>query len=257
MEYLKWSHNDFVATITIERPPANALSSGVLKELSAVLDEVEDNSDVRVILIHGEGRFFSAGADIKEFTTIESGEDFSSLAAYGQNLFERMEKFPKPIIAAIHGAALGGGLELAMGCHFRLVADNAKLGLPELQLGLIPGFAGTQRLPRYVGTARAAEMLFTSDPITGLEAVQYGLANHAFPEEQLLENAYNMAKKIAKKSPGSIKAAIELLNFGKTGQFYEGVKKEAELFGEVFVSEDGKEGISAFINKREPNFTGK
>ncbi|EWG10465.1 enoyl-CoA hydratase [Cytobacillus firmus] len=257
MEYLNWSHKDFVATITIERPPANALSSGVLKELSAVLDEVEDNNDVRVILIHGEGRFFSAGADIKEFTTIESGEDFSSLATYGQNLFERMEKFPKPIIAAIHGAALGGGLELAMGCHFRLVAENAKLGLPELQLGLIPGFAGTQRLPRYVGAARAAEMLFTSDPITGLEAVQYGLANHAYPEEQLLENAYKMAKKIAKKSPGSIKAAIELLNFGKTGQFYEGVKKEAELFGEVFVSEDGKEGISAFINKREPNFTGK
>ncbi|MBX9973267.1 enoyl-CoA hydratase [Cytobacillus firmus] len=257
MEYLKWSHQDLVATITIERPPANALSSGLLKELSAVLDEVEDNGKIRVILIHGEGRFFSAGADIKEFTTIESGEDFSNLATYGQDLFERMEKFPKPIMAAIHGAALGGGLELAMGCHFRLVAENAKLGLPELQLGLIPGFAGTQRLPRYVGAARAAEMLFTSDPITGLEAVQYGLANHAYPEEQLLDNAYNMAKKIAKKSPGSIKAAIELLNYGKTGQFYEGVKKEAELFGEVFVSEDGKEGISAFIEKREPNFTGK
>ncbi|KON86816.1 enoyl-CoA hydratase [Sporosarcina globispora] len=257
MEYLKWSHQDFVATITIERPPANALSSGLLKELSAVLDEVENNEEIRVILIHGEGRFFSAGADIKEFTTIESGEDFSNLATYGQDLFERMEKFPKPIIAAIHGAALGGGLELAMGCHFRLVAENAKLGLPELQLGLIPGFAGTQRLPRYVGAARAAEMLFTSDPITGLEAVQYGLANHAYPEEQLLDNAYNMAKKIAKKSPGSIKAAIELLNYGKSGQFYEGVKKEAELFGEVFVSEDGKEGISAFIEKREPNFTGK
>lgn len=257
MEYLKWSHQDFVATITIERPPANALSSGLLKELSAVLDEVENNEEIRVILIHGEGRFFSAGADIKEFTTIKSGDDFSSLATYGQDLFERMEKFPKPIIAAIHGAALGGGLELAMGCHFRLVAENAKLGLPELQLGLIPGFAGTQRLPRYVGAARAAEMLFTSDPITGLEAVQYGLANHAYPEEQLLDNAYSMAKKIAKKSPGSIKAAIELLNYGKTGQFYEGVKKEAELFGEVFVSEDGKEGISAFIEKREPSFTGK
>ncbi|MDM5228931.1 enoyl-CoA hydratase [Cytobacillus sp. NJ13] len=257
MEYLKWSQQDLVATITIERPPANALSSGLLKELSAVLDEVEDNEEIRVILIHGEGRFFSAGADIKEFTTIESGEDFSNLANFGQDLFERMEKFPKPIMAAIHGAALGGGLELAMGCHFRLVAENAKLGLPELQLGLIPGFAGTQRLPRYVGAARAAEMLFTSDPITGLEAVQYGLANHAYPEEQLLDNAYNMAKKIAKKSPGSIKAAIELLNYGKTGQFYEGVKKEAELFGEVFVSEDGKEGISAFIEKREPNFTGK
>lgn len=257
MEYLKWSHQDMVATITIERPPANALSSGLLKEMSAVLDEIEPNEEIRVILIHGEGRFFSAGADIKEFTTIESGDAFSSLSTYGQDLFERMEKFPKPIMAAIHGAALGGGLELAMGCHFRLVAENAKLGLPELQLGLIPGFAGTQRLPRFVGAARAAEMLFTSDPITGLEAVQYGLANHAYPEEELLENAYKMAKKIAKKSPGSIKAAIELLNYGKTGQFYEGVKREAELFGEVFVSKDGKEGISAFIEKREPNFTGQ
>lgn len=257
MEYLKWSHQEMVATITIERPPANALSSGLLKELSAVLDEIEPNEEIRVVLIHGEGRFFSAGADIKEFTTIESGEDFSNLSTYGQELFERMEYFPKPIIAAIHGAALGGGLELAMGCHFRLVSETAKLGLPELQLGLIPGFAGTQRLPRFVGTARAAEMLFTSEPITGLEAVQYGLANHAYPEEELLENAYKMAKKIAKKSPGSIKAAIELLNYGKTGQFYEGVKKEAELFGEVFISKDGKEGISAFIEKREPKFTGQ
>lgn len=257
MEFLNWSYQDMVATITINRPPANALSSGVLKELSAVLDEIESNDDIRVVLIHGEGRFFSAGADIKEFTTIETGAAFAKLSTYGQDLFERMERFPKPIIAAIHGAALGGGLELAMGCHFRLVADNAKLGLPELQLGLIPGFAGTQRLPRYVGDARAAEMLFTSDPITGLEAVQYGLANHAYPESELLENAYKMAKKIAKKSPVSIKAAIELLNYTKTDSFQEGVKKEAELFGEVFVSNDGKEGISAFIEKREPNFTGK
>ncbi len=257
MEYLKWSNQDMVATITIERPPANALSSGLLKELSAVLDEIEANNEIRVILIHGEGRFFSAGADIKEFTTIKTEDDFSKLSTYGQELFERMETFPKPIIAAIHGAALGGGLELAMGCHFRLVAENAKLGLPELQLGLIPGFAGTQRLPRLVGTAKAAEMLFTSDPITGLEAVQYGLANHAYPESELLENAYNIAKKIAKKSPVSIKAAIDLLNYSKPKEYFEGVKMEAKLFGDVFVSEDGKEGISAFIEKREPKFTGK
>ena len=257
MDYLKWSDQDMVATITIERPPANALSSGLLKELAAVLDEIEANDEIRVILIHGEGRFFSAGADIKEFTTIETGDDFSKLSTYGQELFERMETFPKPIIAAIHGAALGGGLELAMGCHFRLVAENAKLGLPELQLGLIPGFAGTQRLPRLVGTAKAAEMLFTSDSITGLEAVQYGLANHAYPERELLENAYNMAKKIAKKSPVSIKATIDLLNYSKTKEYFEGVKMEAKLFGDVFVSEDGKEGISAFIEKREPKFTGK
>lgn len=257
MEYLTWSHERLVATITIQRPPANALSSGVLKELSVVLDEIEFNKEIRVALIHGEGRFFSAGADIKEFTSIESGADFAKLASLGQDLFDRMEKFPKPIIAAIHGAALGGGLELAMACHFRLVSENAKLGLPELQLGLIPGFAGTQRLPKYVGVARAAEMLFTSDPITGLEAVQCGLANHAYPEEELLGHAYDMAKKIAKKSPLSIKSAIQLLNYAKTEEYYAGVKKEAELFGEVFMSNDGKEGIQAFMEKREPIFKGE
>lgn len=251
---LKWSHEDLVATITIQRPPANALSSGVLKELSTVLDEIEFNKEIRVVLIHGEGKFFSAGADIKEFTSFKSRASFSELAGLGQDLFDRMEKFPKPIIAAIHGAALGGGLELAMACHFRLVSANAKLGLPELSLGLIPGFAGTQRLPKYVGVARAAEMLFTSDTITGLEAVQYGLANHAYPEEELLEQAYYMAKKIAKKSPLSLRSAIHLLNFAKTEEFYAGVKKEAELFGEVFMSKDAKEGIKAFMEKRDPSF---
>jgi enoyl-CoA hydratase len=257
VEYLKWSNQDRVATITLERPPANALSSGLLRELSQVLDEIEGNDDVRVIVIHGEGRFFSAGADIKEFTTVDSSEGFSKLGKFGQDLFDRMEKFPKPIIASIHGAALGGGLELAMACHIRLVSETAKLGLPELQLGLIPGFAGTQRLPKYVGVARAAEMLFTSEPITGLEAVQYGLANHAYPENEVLENAYKLAGKIAKKSPVSIKAAIQLLNYAKSAEFYDGSNKEAELFGEVFVSKDAKEGITAFIEKREPSFTGE
>ncbi|WML59528.1 enoyl-CoA hydratase [Neobacillus sp. PS2-9] len=257
MEYLKWSNQNRIATITIQRPPANALSSGLLRELSAVLDEIEPNRDIRVIVIHGEGRFFSAGADIKEFTTVTSSEGFANLGKFGQDLFDRMEKFPKPIIAAIHGAALGGGLELAMACHIRLVSENAKLGLPELQLGLIPGFAGTQRLPKYVGVARAAEMLFTSEPITGVEAVQYGLANHAYPESEVLEQAYILAEKIAKKSPGSISATIQLLNFAKTEEFYEGSQKEAELFGQVFVSNDAKEGIQAFLEKREPHFKGE
>lgn len=257
MEFLNWSHEEMIATIKINRPPANALSAGLIQELGKVLDEIEPNEDIRVVLIHGEGRFFSAGADIKEFTAVESSDDFSKLGVNGQNLFDRMENFPKPIIAAIHGAALGGGLELAMACHFRLVTESAKLGLPELQLGIIPGFAGTQRLPRYVGVARAAEMMFTSDPITGTEAVQYGLANHAYPEEELFDKAYKMAQKIAKKSPLAIKATIELLNFTKTKEFYSGVKREAELFGEVFVTEDAKEGISAFIEKREPNFKGR
>ncbi|WML40778.1 enoyl-CoA hydratase [Neobacillus sp. OS1-2] len=257
MEYLKWSYQESIATITIQRPPANALSSGLLRELSAILDEIEPNREIRVIVIHGEGRFFSAGADIKEFTTVTSSGDFANLGKFGQDLFDRMERFPKPIIAAIHGAALGGGLELAMACHIRYVSETAKLGLPELQLGLIPGFAGTQRLPKYVGVARAAEMLFTSEPITGLEAVEYGLATRAFPETDVLEQAYQLAGKIAKKSPVSIGAAIQLLNYAKTEEFYEGTKKEAELFGKVFISNDAKEGIQAFLEKREPNFKGE
>lgn len=257
MKFLKWSYKDKIATITIQCPPANALSTGLLKELSSVLDEIEPNRDIKVILIHGDGRFFSAGADIKEFTTIETSEGFSQLSKFGQDLFDRIEKFPKPIIAAVHGAALGGGLELAMACHIRLVTEKAKLGLPELQLGVIPGFAGTQRMPRLIGVARAAEMLFTSEPISGLVAVQYGLANHAYSEHELLPHAYVLAKKIAAKSTESLKAAIQLINFATTKEFYEGTAKEAELFGGIFMSTDGKEGIQAFIEKRVPHFTGE
>jgi enoyl-CoA hydratase len=257
LEYLSWSYKDQIATITLQRPPANALSQGMLRELSRVLDEIETNDQIRVLVVHGDGRFFSAGADIKEFTTFDHQEDFTKLSRVGQDLFERMENFPKPIIAAIHGAALGGGLELAMACHIRLVSENAKLGLPELQLGLVPGFGGSQRLPKYVGTAKAAEILFTSEPITGVQAVQFGLANQAYPENEVFEKAFSMAKKIAQKSPISLKAAIELLNYSKTNRFYDGVNKEAELFGRVFMSDDGKEGIQAFIEKRSPNFQGK
>ncbi|MCM3357725.1 MULTISPECIES: enoyl-CoA hydratase [unclassified Psychrobacillus] len=257
MEFLSWNVENHVATVTLNRPPANALARGVILEVNSLLDEVEHDDNVRVILLKGEGRFFSAGADIKEFTTVTSGEEFSKLASSGQTIFERVETFSKPIIAAIHGAALGGGLELAMSCHIRLVAENAKLGLPELQLGLIPGFAGTQRLPRYVGFAKAAEMLLTSDPISGKDAAVYGLANHAYPEEELFEKAGELAAKIAKKSPVAVKAALEMLQYVKPASYHEGVKAEANAFGTVFVSEDAKEGISAFIEKRQPDFKGK
>lgn len=257
MEFLSWKAEDGVAIITIARPPANALSRGIIAEVNAVLDEVENDDTVRVLVLHGEGRFFSAGADIKEFTEVVSGDEFSKLASNGQQVFERVETFSKPIIAAIHGAALGGGLELAMSCHLRFVTESAKLGLPELQLGLIPGFGGTQRLPRYVGVAKAAEMMFTSEPISGTEAVQWGLANRAFTDESLLEETLKVAKKIAKKSPVALKAAIQTLQYAKHASFYEGIEAEAKSFGTVFVSEDAKEGIQAFIAKREPVFTGK
>ena len=256
MEFLNVSIEDGVAVATINRPPANALSRTLILEVDALLSQLENDVAVRVIVLHGEGRFFSAGADIKEFTSVTSRQEFSKLATKGQEVFERLERFHKPVIAAIHGAALGGGLELAMGCHMRFVTENAKLGLPELQLGLIPGFAGTQRLPRYVGMAKAAEMLLTSEPITGKEAVQYGLANKAFSDEELLPKTMELAKKIAKKSPGAMKAALEMLQFAKPASFYEGVQAEANLFGEVFVSKDAKEGIQAFMEKREPKFKG-
>ncbi|TYS19683.1 enoyl-CoA hydratase [Rossellomorea vietnamensis] len=257
MQYLSFKIENQAAFVTIQRPPANALASDLIIELDELMDELEKNEEARVILLHGEGRFFSAGADIKEFTKVESGEDFSKLSKRGQDLFERMENFPKPIIAAIHGAALGGGLELAMGCHIRLVGENAKLGLPELQLGLVPGFAGSQRLAKFVGSAKAAEMLLTSEPISGKEAVQWGLANRAYPDDEVLQHAKEMAFRIAKKSPVAMKAALELLSFSKHERFYEGVRREAELFGDVFVSEDGQEGIKAFIEKRTPEFKGR
>lgn len=257
MEFLSVSIEDGIAVATINRPPANALSRALILEVDELLDLVENDEAVRVVVLHGEGRFFSAGADIKEFTSVTSGEEFSKLAANGQEVFERLECFSKPVIAAIHGAALGGGLELAMGCHMRFVTGNAKIGLPELQLGLIPGFAGTQRLPRYVGMAKAAEMLLTSDPISGEEAVQYGLANKAFSEEEMLPKTMEIAKKIAKKSPVAVKAALSMLQYTKPSTYYEGVKAESNSFGEVFVSEDAKEGIQAFMEKREPIFKGK
>ncbi|MBU8905109.1 enoyl-CoA hydratase [Desertibacillus haloalkaliphilus] len=257
MENLLLKKENHIAIVTLNRPPANALSGAVLNDLSAALDEVEQDTDIKVVVLNGEGRFFAAGADIKEFTTVKSGAEFTELAKKGQQLFDRIEQFSKPVIAAIHGAALGGGLELAMACHIRLATEDVKLGLPELQLGLIPGFAGSQRLPRLVGTAKAAEMILTSEPITGKEALSLGLINCIHSEQALNEEALKLAEKIAQKSAVSIKFALELLTYAKDQNFEKGVAKEAELFGEAFESEDGQEGIYAFIEKRKPAFKNK
>lgn len=257
MKFITVTKEGNAAFLKMERPPANALSRQMVEELSEAFEQLGHDQETRAVLLYGEGRFFSAGADIKEFTTVEDGNAFSELARAGQKALEKIEQFPKPVVAAIHGAALGGGLELAMACHIRLVSEDAKLGLPELKLGLIPGFAGTQRLPRYVGTAKAAEMLFTGEPITGKEAVEWGLANRAYPEEKLLEKAKEMVFKIADKSPLSLQAAIELLYQYKDGDYGDALMLEAKKFGELFETKDGKEGIRAFVEKREPVFTGE
>ena len=246
-----------VAYLTIQSPPANALSSQLIKDLNEFLGEIEEDDNVKAIIIHGEGRFFSAGADIKEFTSLQAHSDYQELAKNGQRVFQRLEDFQIPVIAAIHGAALGGGLELAMACHIRIVGENAKLGLPELSLGIIPGFAGTQRLPRYVGTSKAYEMILSGEPITGRDAAAFGLANRAVQDDSVWTEATQLAKTIAAKSKPTIHQIMKLVNYTRSDKFLAGMEAEAAAFGTVFGSEDAKEGIQAFIEKRKPDFKDK
>ncbi|WP_205601119.1 enoyl-CoA hydratase [Virgibacillus sp. Bac330] len=246
--------NHSIAYVTIQSPPANALSSILLKDLEAVLNKIEEDPSIKAIVLKGEGKFFSAGADIKEFTALQQASDYESMAKRGQDLFARMETFHIPIIASIHGAALGGGLELAMACHMRIVTKEAKLGLPEITLGIIPGFAGTQRLPHFVGSAKAYEMILTGEPINGEEAYSYGLANKVVEANALDEEVKQLAEKIVSKSKLTIQQIMRLIPYAKTSLFAEGVSEEAKAFGEIFGSEDAKEGVQAFIEKRKPNF---
>ncbi len=242
-----------VAVATITNPPANALGKPVLAQLSELLDQWENDETIKAIVLTGEGRFFIAGADIKEFTELQSA-DAEAMAKYGQALFDRLENFPKPIIAAINGACLGGGLELAMACHIRLAAHEAKLGLPELNLGLIPGYGGTQRLPRLVGRGVATQLILTSDMIGGEEALRIGLVEAVYPAEQLLDEAMKLAAAIATKSAVTLKLALAAIQGTVELSLPEGLAKEAKLFGEAFASEDVKEGVGAFLEKRKPNF---
>jgi len=256
MSFLQLSKEGAISVITINRPPANAMSYSLIIELDELFDQIAKDAETRVVVIHGEGRFFSAGADIKEFTQV-SEQQMHDQTMSVHKIFRKIETFEKPVIAAIHGAALGGGLELAMSCHIRYVASNAKLGLPELNLGLIPGYGGTQRLPSHVGLAKAAELMFTSESLTGEEAVQWGLANAHFPEAELRESVLAKAHKIAEKSPIALKSAIDLLRLGDAPNLRETLEAEAQHFAGCFKSEDAKEGITAFVEKRKPVFKGQ
>jgi enoyl-CoA hydratase len=242
-----------ISVITINRPESlNALNAQTIKEISTALDELQADNEVRVIILTGSGeKSFVAGADIKEFSNFNQ-EKAEELARNGQNiLFDKIENLSKPVIAAVNGFALGGGLELAMSCHIRYASENARLGLPEVTLGLIPGYGGTQRLPKLVGKGIANEMIFSAKMVPAQKAKEIGLVNEVFPIGELLTKTEELAKIIANNSPMAISRAIKATNLSDTDK---GFEAEIKYFGELFDLDDKKEGVSAFIEKRKPNF---
>ncbi len=247
-----------IGQITINRPSKlNALNVATIQELHQALDLLNNNTDVKVIILTGEGeKAFVAGADISEFADF-SVEEGAQLAAQGQELlFDFVENLATPTIAAVNGFALGGGLELAMACHFRIASDNAKMGLPEVSLGVIPGYGGTQRLPQLVGKGRAMEMIMTAGMIPADEAYRTGLVNHVVPQSELMEFAKSMAQRIMKNSPVAIGKAIKAVNANfKDGE--NGYETEIRNFGKCFGTDDFKEGTTAFLEKRKAVFPGK
>jgi enoyl-CoA hydratase len=244
-----------IFTVTINRPDKlNAINSEVMNDLAAVLDEIENNNDIKAVILTGAGqKAFVAGADITEFLGL-SREEGQALAQKGQDIFFRIERNNKPIVAAVNGFALGGGCELAMACHFRIASDNAKFGQPEVNLGLIPGYGGTQRLVHLVGKGRALELLLTGNMMDAQTALQYGLVNHVVPQEELLQKARTILTVITAKAPLAVAKCITAANAAFTDK---GHQIEIEAFGECFATEDMKEGTAAFLEKRKAVFTGR
>jgi len=251
-------HEKATATITINRPEKlNALNKETIEELHLWLKKLDENENVKTVIITGSGeKAFVAGADISEFAHFSEKEG-ALLAAKGQDLlFNFVENMKTPVIAAINGFALGGGLELAMACHFRIASDNAKMGLPETSLGVIPGYGGTQRLSQLVGKGRAMEMIMTAGMITADEAYRVGLVNHVVPQADLFATYMTIADRIQRNSPVAISKAIEAVNANyKDG--VDGFAIEIEKFGQCFSTADFKEGTAAFLEKRRAEFTGK
>tara|TARA_R110002096_G_scaffold187782_5_gene367444 strand:+ start:36612 stop:37394 length:783 start_codon:yes stop_codon:yes gene_type:complete len=247
-----------ITTITINRPKKlNALNKETIQELHEAFDDADDDENTKVIIVTGSGeKAFVAGADISEFADFDVNEG-KRLAAKGQDiLFNFVEDLSTPVIAAVNGFALGGGLELAMACHFRVASDNAKMGLPEVSLGVIPGYGGTQRLPQLVGKGRAMEMIMTAGMIDANQALNYGLVNHVTTPEDLLPLCEKIAAKISRNSSVAISAAIKAIN----ANFEDGVDGfdvEVTEFGNCFGTEDFKEGTTAFLEKRKADFSGE
>ncbi|MDA9303776.1 enoyl-CoA hydratase-related protein [Flavobacteriaceae bacterium] len=250
--------SDGITTITINRPTKlNALNSNTIFELHTAFKLADVDTDTKVIIITGSGeKAFVAGADISEFSNYDS-EEGAALSKEGQDLlFDFIENLSTPVIAAVNGFALGGGLELAMSAHFRLASTNARMGLPEVSLGLIPGYGGTQRLAQLIGKGRAMELTMTANMIDATTALAYGLVNHVIPQEELLPKCYALADKIKSNSSLAISAAIKAINANyKDG--VNGYDVEISEFGKCFDTEDFEEGTTAFLEKRKSKFPGK
>jgi enoyl-CoA hydratase len=256
-ENIRYEKKDQIALITIARPKVmNALNAPTLKELTQAFETVRDDDDVRVAILTGEGeKAFVAGADITEFVGL-GAVGAEALSVRGQNVFSLVENCGKPVIAAVNGFALGGGCELALSCTIRIASENARFGQPEVKLGLIPGYGGTQRLARLVGKGRAMQIVLTADMIKADEALRIGLVNEVLAPADLLPRAEAIAHKIIANAPISIRLSIEAVNKGLDMSLSEGLTLEASLFGLSFSTADKTEGTQAFLEKRAPQFKG-
>jgi enoyl-CoA hydratase len=254
---LLYTTRDGICTITINRPDKlNALNKNTISELNRALSVALSDHSVSGLLLTGSGpKAFAAGADISEFLGLTK-EQGKAMAQDGQDVFRRIENAFKPVIAAVNGFALGGGCELAMACHLRVAADNARFGQPEVNLGLIPGYGGTQRLVRYIGKGKATELLLTADMIGAAEALQLGLVNYVTTPEALIPKCEELLLKMKSKSPLALAGVIRSVNAYYT-EGIGGFDREVDEFGKCFGTDDFKEGTSAFLEKRKPNFSGK
>ncbi len=259
-EHLRLEHEreGAVATITIDRERVlNALSTEVIDDLRRAVLEARHDEAVRVVIITGAGgKAFVAGADINELARLAPA-DAKDYALRGQHVFDLIEHMGKPVIAAVNGYALGGGCEIALACHIRIAADTAKFGQPEVALGIIPGYGGTQRLPRIVGAGRAAEMILTGNQIDAAEAWRTGLVNKVVPKAELLNEAQTMARTMIAKGQIALRMSLKAINASMEMPLGEGLTIEASLFGECCSTADFREGTGAFLEKRKPAFTGK
>lgn len=247
-----------ICIATINRPDKmNALNKDVFTDLNQLMDDVKSNNEIKAVILTGSGeKAFVAGADIAEFSTYSKSEA-AALSKRGQDIFFKIENSPKPVIAAVNGFALGGGCELAMSCHFRICSDNARFGQPEVNLGLIPGYGGTQRLTQIIGKGKSMELHMTGGMLNATEALQWGLVNYVVPQDELISKAIEILTLINSKAPIAIAHVISTINAAANGVGLDGYRLEVEAFGSCFETEDMKEGTTAFLEKRKAVFTGK